>query len=271
MCGRSSPVSERVTLLIDGDLYLHRGTSAVEKEVRWDDENHMLFSNEEEAMVAVEYEIEKLVGRFNPERVVVCLSMPPLFRTEIDPTYKSNRAGVRKPVAYTACRERLEANYNVVKFPSLEADDVMGILATRNDNAVICSMDKDMQQIPGRVWNHKELRFVSLDDADRWFMTQTLIGDTSDGYKGCPGIGPAKAEKLLNEAFQAAGVNGTDFMTEAWARIVKAYQKVRLTEGDALRQARLARILRADDWDFKKKEVKLWRPPTLSTTPEAKP
>jgi hypothetical protein len=33
------------TLLIDGDLILYRSTSAVEKEVRWDEDNHVLFSN----------------------------------------------------------------------------------------------------------------------------------------------------------------------------------------------------------------------------------
>jgi hypothetical protein len=40
----------------------------------------------------------------------------------------------------------------------------------------------------------------------------------------------------------------------------EAYEKKKLTAEDALRNARLARILRWDDWDRKKKEPILWRP-----------
>jgi DNA polymerase-1 len=39
-----------------------------------------------------------------------------------------------------------------------------------------------------------------------------------------------------------------------------AFKKAKLTEADALLQARLARILRNTEWDFDKSEVKLWPP-----------
>jgi DNA polymerase-1 len=42
--------------------------------------------------------------------------------------------------------------------------------------------------------------------------------------------------------------------------VVSLYAKAGLTEADALRQARLARILRWTDWDNKKKEPILWTP-----------
>lgn len=249
-------MADKTTLLIDGDLYLHRGTAAVEKEVRWDEENHMLFSNEEEGWTAVSWELEKLMNRFDvpQSRCVIALSDPPLFRISVDPTYKAKRADTRKPVAYTAVRERLEREWTVRRFKGLEADDVMGILATKADNTIICSMDKDMRQIPGRIWDGTRVTFISLDDADRWFMMQTLTGDTSDGYKGCPGIGPAKAEKLLDKA----GVS----IEEWWPAVAEAFTKAGLTEDDAIRQARLARILRMEDWDFVKKVPKLWTPPS---------
>lgn len=245
------------TLLIDGDLYLHRGTAAVEKEVRWDEENHMLFSNEEEGWTAVTYALEQLMDRFDvpQSRCIVTLSDPPLFRTSVDPTYKAKRVDTRKPVAFTAVRERIEAEWEVRKFPGLEADDVMGILATKGKDTIICSADKDMRQIPGRVWNGKDLLVIEEHEADFWFLMQTLTGDTSDGYKGCPGIGPAKAERLL-------GHEGT--IETWWPKVVEEYQKAGLTEADAIVQARLARILRAEDWDFIKKVPKLWTPPATS-------
>jgi DNA polymerase-1 len=93
---------------------------------------------------------------------------------------------------------------------------------------------------------------VTEDEADYWHMFQTLTGDTVDGFKGCPGMGPVGAQKLLGEAMATE-----DGM---WPYVVKAYEKKKLTEADALTQARLARILRWGDWDKNKKEPILWTP-----------
>jgi DNA polymerase-1 len=89
---------------------------------------------------------------------------------------------------------------------------------------------------------------------------QVLTGDTCDGYSGCPGIGKKKAEKILNEAIDSYS---GDFVTKEefiWSFIIPAYLSKGLSEEDALTQARVARILRKDDYDFKKGEVKLWSP-----------
>ena len=45
-----------------------------------------------------------------------------------------------------------------------------------------------------------------------------------------------------------------------WQSVIDAYKSKGYTEEDALRNARMARILRAEDYDFKNKEVKLWKP-----------
>jgi DNA polymerase-1 len=74
------------------------------------------------------------------------------------------------------------------------------------------------------------------------------MGDATDGYGGCPGIGPKTAEKLLDK-------HGA-----VWKTVVDAYLKAGLTEEDAIMNARMARILRAEDWDFENNEVKLWTP-----------
>jgi 5'-3' exonuclease len=243
-----------VTLLIDGDLILYRSSAVVEKEVRWDDENHVLWANEEEAWVAVKYELDKLFTRFDTKQHVIALTQGPNFRLTVDPTYKSNRAKTRKPVCYAAVRNRLQAEYRTTFLAGLEADDVMGIFATRDPSAIICSMDKDMKTIPCTLWNGKDLVKVSEAEADYFHLFQTLTGDTTDGYSGCPGIGPVKAEKVLN-----CDVNG-NWLESAWAAVTTAFVKAGLTEGDALRQARLARILRDSDWDAKKKEPILWTP-----------
>lgn len=64
---------------------------------------------------------------------------------------------------------------------------------------IVCSVDKDMKQISG--WNYnpktKELVFIGGDEAERNLLTQILTGDVTDNIKGVPGIGPAKAKKIL--------------------------------------------------------------------------
>jgi DNA polymerase-1 len=47
-----------------------------------------------------------------------------------------------------------------------------------------------------------------------------------------------------------------------WNAIVRAYEKKGLTEADAIREARMARILRASDFDFKTMRPIPWMPPT---------
>ena len=46
-----------------------------------------------------------------------------------------------------------------------------------------------------------------------------------------------------------------------WPVVAGAFEKAGFGEAEAVTQARLARILRAEDWDFNTKEVKLWTPP----------
>jgi DNA polymerase-1 len=144
--------------------------------------------------------------------------------------------------------------------PGLEADDILGILATGDIKAfdgpkVVCSSDKDMRTFACNLYNWMKPKdgIVVIDPlaADRAFLTQVLTGDSVDGYPGVPGIGPVKAAKLLD------GLT----LFEAWPVIVKAYEKKGLTEDDALAQARCARILRTEDYDFDKKEPILWTPP----------
>jgi DNA polymerase-1 len=107
-----------------------------------------------------------------------------------------------------------------------------------------------MKQIPGKLvrWPNTDIVEVTEEEADYFHMVQTLTGDATDGYSGCPGVGPVRAEKLIKN------------MTDPWTEVVKAYEKAGLSEQDALVQARVARILRASDYDFRRKEVKLWTP-----------
>ena len=88
-------------------------------------------------------------------------------------------------------------------------------------------------------------------DADYNFMLQTLTGDNTDNYPGCPGIGPVTGAKVLA---------GKDTLEEMWEIVVKMYEKKGKTEEDAIIQARLARILRHGDYNWDTEKIKLWTP-----------
>ena len=65
----------------------------------------------------------------------------------------------------------------------------------------ICSIDKDLLQIPGRHYNFVDdvKSTVDIYEADNWFMTQVLSGDVStDNIQGLPGIGEAKAANIVD-------------------------------------------------------------------------
>ncbi len=105
-----------------------------------------------------------------------------------------------------------------------------------------------MKGIPGFFYDMGKpdigIQPVSREDADLWHMTQTLIGDAADGYPGCPKIGPMTAKKLFD------GIP-RDY-EHLWPVVAGAFEKAGLGEAEAVTQARLARILRAEDWDFDK-------------------
>jgi 5'-3' exonuclease len=247
-------------LLIDGDQFVFKATVAVEKEVLWDEHNHVLFSNENEAYDTLTGMLERIFVRFDSRDCALCFSDPPNFRHEIEPTYKGHRA-TRKPLCYATLREKIEAEHPCVSLPGLEADDVMGILATKPGprKRIIVSQDKDMKTVPSTVWDGADLVTVTEAQADYQHLYQTLIGDTSDGYKGCPGIGPKKASQLLDPPFKPELLQEVR-VPALWKVVVEAYVKAGLTEADALTQARLARILRWTDWDGENKRPILWTP-----------
>jgi DNA polymerase-1 len=66
-------------------------------------------------------------------------------------------------------------------------------------NNVIVSIDKDLKTFPGKVYDslHDTMRYITPLQAEANFKRQLLIGDKTDGYDGIPGIGQAKADKLL--------------------------------------------------------------------------
>lgn len=254
----------RKLLLIDGDQFVFTAAAAIEQETRWDDTNHVLYASPDLAWANFEGMIKRIFDRFDTDDHAMTFSSPNNFRYSVDPTYKSSRKGTRKPMCYAIVRELCDANYNTIDMDGLEADDIMGILATKPGSAerIIVSQDKDMKTIPSTIWNGKDLLHVSEDEAGYNHMYQTLIGDATDSVKGCPGVGPVKAEKLLTVTEKHAGLINpeTTHVEWMWDQVEQAYAAKGLTREDAIQQARLVRVLRWSDWDGENKKPILWTP-----------
>lgn len=250
-------------LLVDGDQFLYKACAACEVEARWDAQNHVLSCNTEEAWDVFCGSLEKLKTELESDTMYLAFSGEGNFRREVYPSYKANRQGKRKPLGYGRLFERAFKELKCKAVDGLEADDLLGIWATsgRFGNTIIVSDDKDMQTLPTTIYRMGELVTKTEAEADYFWLFQTLIGDTTDGYPGCPGIGKVKAEKLLNEFWAFGPEDKSEFVTgPAWEAVVRTFEAAGLTYDDALVMARVARILRHTDWDSERKEVKLWQP-----------
>ena len=235
-------------LLIDADFIVYKSCAAAETEIDFGDDVILVTSNFSDALSATRRELTKIKDKFGAfSSMILFFSDSTNFRKKILPEYKGHR-NRKKPCGYKRIIRQLKTEYDVVIMPTLEADDAMGIYATQYPGNVVVSPDKDMRQIPGKLYNLDEQFTVSKEEGAKWHLIQTLAGDQTDGYSGVPGIGVKRAETLFNKEGYS------------WKTVVKAFEDKGYTALTALTNARLARILTVDDYDFEKKQPKLWSP-----------
>lgn len=270
------------TLIIDGDIIAYKAAASVEKAIKWDDDLWTLHAFLNEGVESMEAQIAKITERLDGGDCVFALSDGRSFRYDVLPTYKHNRKDVRKPLILAQLKQHLLDNYRTYLRPRLEGDDVLGILMTSkviiHGPKIQVSIDKDQRQIPGWFYHQgkDELVEISAEEADRWHAIQTLAGDPTDGYGGCPGIGMERAvaaveamTKLVPYTHQLKsgprkGLMETRFAEEPadtlWDVVLSRFQAAGLSEEAALQQSRAARILRVTDYDFTRKQPILWNP-----------
>lgn len=239
------------TAIIDGDMIVYRAAFGSETEIRWEDDIFTLHMNINEAYQKVDESIEKILNKTGTRAYQMAFSDSFTFRHELEPNYKANRKDKRKPLGLKALIGEVFDRHNGIKFPNLEADDLIGIVCTENKDYIACSGDKDFGTLPCKWYNflRDEMHDTSEEDANKWHLIQTLAGDSVDGYSGCKGIGVITAKKLLDKK----GYN--------WQSVVDIYESKDMTEADALLTARLAYILRNTDYDISTHTLKdLWIP-----------
>ena len=235
-------------ILIDADFIVYKSCAAAETEIDYGEDVILVTSNFSDAYKATKGEINKIKTKLgNFADVILFFSDTVNFRKKIMPEYKGHR-NRKKPCGYKRVINALKLEYEVIIMSELEADDAMGIYATANPGNIIVSPDKDMRQIPGQLYNMDETFTITDEGGAAWHLIQCLSGDQTDGYGGVPGIGVKRAEAL----FQKEGYS--------WRTVVRAFKDKGLTEEDALVNARLAKILTKDDYDYEQNIPRLWTP-----------
>ena len=237
-------------LLIDSDFVAYKSAQACEECIDFGDDVVIAQSDFKETLKVFERELRKITTAMMDDEIILYFSSPQNFRKEIFPDYKGHR-NRRKPLGYKRLVNHCCDNYNVVIRDGLEADDSLGMDATKfasTDN-ILVSPDKDMRQIPGVLWDMtNDVEEITKEDGDRWHLIQALAGDATDGYSGCPGIGVKRASDILNKH------------KSPWSAVCKAYEDKGLSDDEALMNARLAKILQHEDYDYDKQQPILWSP-----------
>jgi len=244
----------KMKILLDGDILVYEAAVTAEKEINWGDGLWTIHAREDEALGIFKDKLGFILDKSGIKDYTIFLTGSTNYRKFLHEDYKANRATKRKPMLIKWLRKYLMENYDAVLHEGIEADDAIGVYSV-NEGSVIVSKDKDLLTIKGAHWSaDKGFYEVTEQEADYNLLMQTLTGDATDNYKGCPTYGPVKAKKALD-------------CEDPWAAVEAAFLKQGLTVEDAITQARLARILRPNEFDISTNEVKLWTPKTQSTNP----
>jgi len=245
----------KTTILIDADVLAFEASIIAQENIQWEEEMWTVQADMAVAKERVTGRIEQFKDLLKADEVVLALSDRANFRRKLFPEYKSNRRKSVLPIILRPMKEWMINELDAQLWANVEADDVLSILATerpnRQDKRIIVSIDKDFKGVPGIFYdyNREEYHEPTEEEADNFHLLQALMGDSTDGFSGVKGVGAVTAAKWLE----------THGYT--WESVVTLYEKKGQTEQDALMNAWMARLLRKQEYNKKKKEItKLWMP-----------
>lgn len=246
--------------LIDVETMIYRIVATCEDKVVWNEAEVLAGLEEPDVEYTSDLELCKemftdalrgMLKHLGLKKYVLVLSGDTNFRFDVLPTYKHNRDGKRTPLNRAELTEYVLERFNTIKVDNMEADDYVVYLKTKYpDKYFLCAVDKDvLKQTVGDHYNYNAEIEVSTapEEALKYQYKQCLMGDTTDGYTGCPSIGTKKADRIL------AGLRTPK---EMWSAVVAAYESKGLSEDDAIQQMRVASMHQFDG-----EKIVLFTPP----------
>lgn len=165
--------------------------------------------------------LKEILDKEKPTYLGVAFDHGKTFRHEAFPPYKAQRQETPEDIKLSVpyIKQVLEAmNIPVLQADGFEADDVIGTLATeagrQGIDTYMLTPDKDYGQliVPNvkmyrprhgggyDVIGEKEVAAkYGIASASQVVDLLALMGDASDNYPGCPGVGEKTAVKLINQ------------------------------------------------------------------------
>ncbi|WP_201527997.1 DNA polymerase I [Psychrobacter frigidicola] len=198
-------------ILVDGSYYLFRTYHALPPMITTQGQHTNAIRGTLNALL-------KVMRRYHPTHMAVCFdTKSPTFRHHLSTDYKAARPPMdielSQQIPYL---HRLVTALGIplLRIEGAEADDIIGTLAHRavekGHHVVISTGDKDMAQLvndcviledsfTGKVTDSQGVVDKFGINPNQMIDFLTLMGDSSDGIKGVPGIGKKTAMDLLNE------------------------------------------------------------------------
>lgn len=227
-------------VIIDGDSYIFKSAVATSTLINIEGELFYEGYDLNKARKYMQDTVTNICDKCSVNDYVIILGAvgSKNFRYDINPTYKSNRKSIKKPIMLDKVRAMVVSEFNTVSIPCLEADDVVRIYYEGGEGNAVASIDKDLKTFPCKIYDsyHDSFTYIMPQQADANFKRQLLMGDSTDGYSGIKGIGKAKADKLLIEGIDIDGIK-------------QMYIDNGLTELDFKRTYNSAKILGRDDYN----------------------
>ena len=167
--------------------------------------------------------LEEILTKENPEYIGVAFDPHgPTFRHEAFPEYKAQREETPEGIRFAVpiIKDVLKAyRIPILEVQGYEADDVIGTLAKQSEsiegiNTYMMTPDKDYGQLVAKNVKMYKPRFdggfdilgeqevkakYGINEVKQVIDLLGLMGDSSDNYPGCPGVGEKTAVKLINE------------------------------------------------------------------------
>jgi len=177
--------------LIDGDIVAYRTAAASEE------------TDREICLLRLDRMVQEILHTTEADTYEIYISGDDNFRYKVFPDYKANRKDVIRPKWLQDCRQYLVTEWNAKFAHGCEADDLLGINQDKSEKqpftTVICTIDKDLLQVPGWHYNFVKNEWYEVDyfGGLKRFYEQLLKGDRSDGIPGIRGLGDKRAAMML--------------------------------------------------------------------------
>ena len=189
--------TEIVTALIDGDIIPYEFGAC-----KGEDDQDLEWSFVQSRVDSRLNKIMEATGA--TERKIYLTDSPTNYRllvASIRP-YKGTRPSVKPPL-WEAIRNFLIEHRGAEVISYMEADDKLSISQyerMEEGDTVICSVDKDLDTVPGwhYNWRKGDPYFIEEIDAHKNLYKQLLMGDTVDNIPGLFGVGEVKANKAID-------------------------------------------------------------------------